>query len=81
MASPFATAGQALLHEPQSSSEVWRSTHWLPQSVGAAPAQPVVHEKPLAVGAQSGAAAAHFALQVPQCAASERSTSQPSAAL
>ena len=78
---PLTAAGQAFPHAPQSSSEVSRLTHCSPQSVGAPAEQPVVHANPLVVGAQSGAAREHFALQVPQWAGCERSVSHPSAAL
>jgi hypothetical protein len=80
VACPFATAGQALLHAPQSSSAVARLTHCFPHNVGAPPEHPVAQAKLLALGVQSGAVVGHFALHVPQCAGSERSVSHPFAA-
>jgi hypothetical protein len=80
LATPFVTDGQASLHAPQSSSDVDKLTHWVPQSVGASLPHPVVQANPDDVGEQSGAVESHFALQAPQWAALERSVSQPSAA-
>jgi hypothetical protein len=78
---PLGTSGQLVLHPPQWVGDVCGSTHWFPHSVGAFGAQPVVHVKPAAVGAQFGAPAPHTALHVPQWVASERSVSHPLLAL
>jgi hypothetical protein len=77
VALPLAAVGQVFEHAPQSSSDVIRSTHWLPQSVGAAPPHPVAHANPVPDGLQSGASDVHAALHEPQWAGSERSVSQP----
>src|SRR5438309_7372728 len=72
---PLSTAVHALLHPPQWLALVWRSTHCLPHSVGAAAVQPVVQTKPLTAGEQLGAPAGQTALHAPQCVAWERSVS------
>jgi hypothetical protein len=76
VAFPLATTGQIVPHAPQSSSELVRLTHWLPQSVRLAP-HPVEQAKVAPLGAQSGALAPHFALHEPQWEAWERSASHP----
>jgi hypothetical protein len=78
---PSATDGQAVPHVPQLSSAEVRSTHWLPQSVGAVPEQPETHVNELPDGVQYGAAAPHCALHVPHVALCERSVSHPSDAV
>lgn len=80
---PLATAGHAMLQSPQWLTLVFRSTHWLPQRVGAAAVQPVAQAKLPApsVGAHTGADAGQTALHAPQCEGCERSVSQPSTGL
>ncbi len=75
---PSVTTGHAVLQLPQWFVLVLGSTHSAPQFSGATGVQPLVHWKFGPFGAQSGAAAAHFALQAPQLVARERSVSQPS---
>ena len=77
----FATTGHLALHPPQLSTLVIGSTHWAPQFSGAAGVHPLVHWNDWPAGAQSGAAAAHAALQAPQLLGFDRSVSQPSAAV
>ena len=77
----FATTGHFTLQAPQLSVLVFGSTHSAPQLTGAIGVQPFVHWNDGPDGAQSGAAAAHFALHVPQLVALERSISQPSVEL
>jgi hypothetical protein len=78
---PFVGTGHTLVQVPQWFAVLVGSTHSAPQSRGAVPVQPVVHWKFAPFGAQSGAAAPHFALHAPQLVAFERSVSQPSAAV
>ena len=77
----FATTGHTMLQPPQLLGLVCGSTHSAPQATGAPAVHPFVHWNEGPEGAQSGAAAAHTALQVPQVVAFERSTSQPSTLL
>lgn len=63
---PLATAVHELEQLPQWFGALVRSTHCLPQRVGAAPVQPVVHWNEAPTGAQFGAAAPHDALHAPQ---------------
>ena len=75
----LATKGHFTLQPPQWFELVMGSTHSAPQLSGAPGVQPFVHWKVAADGAQSGLAAPHTALQVPQLVAFDRSVSQPSA--
>ena len=77
----FATTGHLMLQPPQLFGLVWGSTHSAPHATGAPGVHPFVHWNEGPAGAQSGAAAAHTELQVPQVVAVERSTSQPSTLL
>ena len=79
---PLVGEGHAFGQLPQCVTVELKSTHWLPQSVGAWPEQPFVQAKPpLELGAQFGAPDPHAALHAPQWVACERSVSQPSSGL
>jgi hypothetical protein len=76
----FATSGQIVLHPPQWVTLVCKSTHCVPQRVGAWAVQPVAQTNPAPCGAHSGVLAGHTALHAPQWEGTERSVSHPSSA-
>jgi hypothetical protein len=76
--SALATGAHGRLQPPQWLAFELRSTHCAPQSVGAVAEHPVVQPKAPPMGEQMGFVVGQTALQLPQCAGSERSVSQPS---
>jgi len=78
---PPGTVGHFVSQPPQWFALVSGDTQLVPQRSGASGVHPVVHAKLLPDGAQTGFAALQATPQLPQLAASVRSTSQPSFAL
>lgn len=76
--SASATAGQGRPQLPQWLTLASGLTHSVPQRSGAVGVQPLSQRNASPDGAQTGEAAGHAVLQLPQVAAFERSTSQPS---
>ena len=80
VARPFAVVGHAIPQPLQCIGSAVTSTHAPLHNVLVAPEHPVAHayEDPAAL--HIGAAAVHVVAHAPQCAGSEMSVSQPSAA-
>ncbi len=74
---PFGGDMHAVVHDPQWSASVMRSTQVVPQRVGVAPPQPLAHANIVPLPEHTGVAAGQMRPHIPQFMPVERSVSQP----